>query len=369
MPERHKRTTRSAPSGELGETLGAVKKRYGKGTVRMANEVYQPDRISTGVFTLDFALLGGLPQSRLSMFVGEKQAGKSLMASKVIASAQQQFPDQTPVFLDVEGTFESTWANKLGVELEGLPIVPCETGEMAVDVGDAVLSSEETSLLVVDSIAALVPMKEVESSAEDAHVGLQARLVGTFIRRMTSALIRERRRDHLVTVLFLNQFRTKIGVSFGDPRTLPGGKALEFATSVQAIIKNKEGRGKSKEGIETMLANEHSFTITKNKLNAGPRTGEFMVVREEDEDSSLYAGEVDDAATVLSFAKKFGIYGGGGTKWTLDFLDTRLIFGKAAQAIEALREDPELYWALRTYLIQTQAHKLGMPSEFIERIA
>lgn len=270
--------------------------------------------------------------------------------------------------LVVHNTFESTWAKKLGVDLDSLPVIPCDTGEMAADVGAALVESKGTSLLVVDSIAALVPMKEVESSAEDAHVGLQARLVGSFIRKITSSLIKERRRGHYVTVLFLNQFRLKIGVSFGDPRTLPGGKALEFATSVQIIIKNKENKGRSSVGIETLTHNDHSYTITKNKLNNGPRTGEFILLREDDEESGLLAGMVDDSITVLSFAKKFGLYTGGGTRWTLEFGETKVSFGKAKEAIQALQDDQVLYWALRTHIIRMQADRLGMPTEFIKRI-
>jgi recombination protein RecA len=354
---------------ELNDTMAAIKKRYGDASIRLASNVYQPDRISTGVFTLDFALLGGIPHNRISMIVGERHAGKSMLANMIIANAQRQYPEQTPVLLDVEGTFESTWAEKLGVDLERLPTISCETGEMGVDVGDAIIQSAETSLLVVDSLAALVPMKEVESSAEDAHVGLQARLIGSFIRRLTSGLIKERKRGHYVTVLFLNQFRTKIGVTYGDPRTIPGGKALEFATSVQVIIKNKEKSGSTAEGIDTMLANEHAFTVTKNKLNNGPRTGEFVLVREPDEESGLLPGDVDDASTVLAFAKKFNLYTGSGQKWTLDFGDqSKYTFGKAKDAIQMLREDKEMYRGLRTHILRLQAAKLGMTDEFISRI-
>jgi len=373
MPERRSKTAakktvkKKAMHSELKETLGAVTKRYGNNSVRMASKVVQPNRISTGAFTLDLALLGGIPDNRLSMVVGERHAGKSMVASKIIAAAQRQFPNQTPVVLDVEGTFESTWAGKLGVNLDTLPIIPCETGEMAVDVGTAVTESEGTSLLVVDSIAALVPMKEVDASAEDAFVGLQARLVGNFIRRITSALIKERKRGHFITVLFLNQFRSKIG-GYGDPRTLPGGKALEFATSVQVIIKNKENKGRSTEGIEMLTDNEHSFTITKNKLNNGPRTGEFVLVREDDEETGLTVGDIDDAYTLLQFAKKFKVYGGGGTKWRLEFEDYNFVFGRASEAVASLHEDRDLYWDLRNHIIRLQAAKLGMPQEFIKRI-
>ena len=355
---------------ELDETLKAIQKRYGEHTVMLGSRVPQPDRISTGVFTLDFALLGGIPHNRTSMFVGERHSGKSMMASLVAANVQRAYPDHTPVVLDVEGTFEGTWAEKLGVDLDRLLIVPCESGEMAVDAGDALISSLDTSLLIVDSVAAITPMKEIDASAEDNFVGLQARLMSNFVRRLTNVLIKERRRRHYVSVLFLNQFRSKIGgfAGYGEPRSIPGGKALEYCTSVQLIIKNKENKGKDSAGFETMTHNEHAFTITKNKLNGGPRTGEFVVIREDDEEEGLYAGMVDDASTVLSFAKKFGLYTGGGSSWKLDFQDYNLKFGKARDAIQVLREDPDIYWDLRTHIIRLQAAKQKMKQEFIERI-
>ncbi len=353
---------------ELDETIGAIEKRYGEKTVAKGADIPQPDRISTGIFTLDFALLGGIPHNRVSMVVGERHSGKSMLANLIAANAQRMYPEQTVVLLDIEGTFDATWAEKLGVNLDELYVVGCESGEMAVDSGDAIISSADTSLMIVDSVAALTPMKEIDSSAEDAHVGLQARLVGNFIRRMTSVLTKERRRGHYVTVLLLNQFRSKIGGFGYDNRSIPGGKAVEFCTSAQIIIKNKENKGKDSIGIETMTHNEHAFTITKNKMNTGPRTGEFILIREDDEDEALYAGMVDDASTVLAFAKKFGVYKGGGSSWTLEFSDYKLKFNKAAEAIRMLREDVDVYWDLRTHLIRMQAARQKMKPEFIERI-
>jgi recombination protein RecA len=355
-------------SGELGETLKHIQKRYGDNSVSTGDKIYQPDRISTGAFILDFSLLGGIPFSRTAMIVGERHAGKTMLASKIIASAQHQYPDQTPVFIDVEGSYDATWAEKLGVDTSHLIVVPCETGEMVVDIADAVIESKETSLIVIDSIAAMTPMKEVESSAEDAHVGLQARLVGGLIRKLTSNMVKERKRGHFVTVLFLNQFRMKIGVMYGDPRTVPGGKALEFSTSVQITIKNKENTGKDDLGIEAIVKNEHPFTITKNKMNAGPRTGEFMLVRTDDPETGLPAGTIDNSPTLISYAKKFGLYTGGGQSWNLAIGDDSYKFGKAQEAIAMLNEDYSKQRALWNLLIQLQAKRLGMSDEFIERL-
>lgn len=372
IPTSPGRTSKTTPwmtdeDSELAKTVAEMRKRFGDNAVLIARSIPQPGRISTGIFVLDLALLGGVPDNRITMAAGRRSAGKSTLANMVVAGAQRKYPDKCAIWIDVEGTYDPTWGAALGVDIDAMPVVPCETGEMAADVAEAMVCSAETSLVVVDSIAALTPMKEVEASSEDQFVGMQARLVGAFVRKVTSALISERRRGHFVTVLFLNQYRSKIG-GYGDPRVLPGGQALEFCTTVQIDIKNKEKDGNDSNGVQTILSNEHAFTITKNKMNAGPRAGEFVLVRDYNEATGLYPGEVDDAATVLAFAKKFGAYTGGGARWTVDFDDTRRSFGKAAETVQALREDREFYWGLRTHCIRMQAIKLGMPTEFIESI-
>ena len=355
-------------ASELDETIKLLRKRYGENTVLPARDIPQPDRIPTGIFVLDLALLGGIPHNRATMIVGQRHSGKSMAASMVAANAQRMYPDQKVILLDIEGTFEQTWAEKLGVDLDELLVAPCETGEMACDTGVAVLESADTSLVIVDSVAALVPMKELDSSAEDAHVGLQSRLVSSFVRKVTSALISERKRGHYVTLLLLNQYRSLIGGYGHNPMSIPGGKALEYSTTVQIDIKNRERMGKTENKSEGVSHNEHPFRITKNKLNGGIRNGEFIMVRDEDYHPLLSAGDVDDFETVLSYAKKFGFYSGGGTKWVLDYDDGRYTFGKAKEAIEALMEDRDMYWGLRTRIIREQAALLGMPEEFIMRI-
>lgn len=355
---------------ELGATLAAIRKRFGDGSVTQANSVVQPDRIPTNIFIIDFLTLGGIPVNRASMVVGERHAGKSLFAYKTVAGAQKKFPDQQAVYIDIEGTFDPVWAAKLGVDLDNLVLFQPETGESAVDVTDAFIGTREVSLVVMDSIAALVPMKEIDSSAEDALVGAQARLVGGMVRKATASMIRERKRDHNVSLLFVNQFRSKIGgfAGFGEPRSIPGGKALEFATSLQLIMKNKENTGKDSLGNDTMVLNEHSFTITKNKLNGGGRTGEFRLLRQANESLGLSEGEVDDAGTMLAFAKKFGVFTGEGSKTKrLEFWGHDLEFRKLEDALIHLYANRDVYWDLRNFLIASQAQALNMPEEYVNR--
>lgn len=756
-------------SSELSKTFEGLRSEYGFNVVRRAKDVTVPNRISTGVFVLDFATLGGIPESRVSMVVGHRHSGKSLIANKTIASVQRSSMDGYPILIDVEGTHDSTWSQKLGVDLGGLYVAPCETGEMAVDIAEAVVESAESSLVVIDSLAALTPMTEIESTADDALVGIHARLIARMVRKVTAALIKERKRGHHVTVLFVNQFRcvdedtlvctgrgllpikdvrcgdvvhapggmvpvlatervgSKSGVEviakgcppikmsnehrhmvvgpagrlveeygrnlkpgmwvatpaepptterlpgipdiharflgmyfadgcttrakgrsdyrvsftevddsrrsivagvcqqlfsgkgsyrnplitigryavdlvdhygigykgvdksvpecilqgsketvreflryasfdthffdrntffwtfetseqcntfasllvqfgihaqvvparfgdkkylsissddavayrdligfaepvkqakaqaftktttggrgkydlvpnsilaavlqevrflgvpkvselphynalrqcahkesaasrtrllsfveaaamaddrllswvktlsafryaeilsveptsivavdievdggvfyannqlthnskiggfqkFGEPLSIPGGKALEYCTTLQFEMRNKENSGKDSQGVDVQTHNEHAFKITKNKLCQGPRTGEFVLNRLDRPDDRLREGDIDDAETVLAYAKKMGFYVGGGKKWTLDLGDDSYNFGKAAEAVKELRADPFLYCRLRDLLIQTQAAKQGMPEDFIKSI-
>ncbi len=369
MATKRTRTVKTGVDGaeEFAETFKAIRSRFGESSIHAAIDHEQPERIGTGVFMLDFALLGGIPHNRISMIVGERSAGKSMLADMITASAQRQYPDMHTVKIDTEGAHDTVWSTKLGVDPTRQYVFAAETGESAVDAADALVRTKEVSLVVIDSIAALTPMKEIDSSAEDAMVGAQARLVGGMIRRVNAGLITERNRGHFVTVLFINQFRSKIGVVYGDSRSLPGGKALEFATSVQLIVKNKEQMGKDAYDVEAVSENEHVFDIKKNKVNAGPRTGEFRVRRIADETLGLVEGQVDDASTMLAYAKKFGAYTGAGSSWTLSFWDEEHNFRGLSAAVIALYANRPLYDKLRNFLICEQATHLGMPQSFLER--
>lgn len=371
MAQKRKRSKAGAErtGAELGPLLKEMDKRYGTGVVQKGTEILQPLRIPTGVFMVDFCLLGGIPASRGTMLLGKKHSGKSTLADMIAANAQVLFPEEQVALVDVEGTFDEVWAKKLGVDTERLIVVRPESGEAACDITDALIRTREISLVIVDSVAALAPMKEIEGSAEDAHVGLQARLMGALLRKSTAGMIAERRREHIVTPLYINQFRAKIGgfAGFGEPLSVPGGHALGFANSVEILIKNHEIAGKDSRGVDAMSHNEHAFSIQKNKCNGGTRTGEFRLVRTFDESTGLGEGTVDDAATMLAYAKKYGAYEGGGSSWTLHFWNEDRTFRGVDDAVANIYQDGDLYQKLRDYLIWENASGQGMPDDFLAR--
>jgi recombination protein RecA len=351
---------------ELDETLTSITKKYGpvsnKGT-----HINAPQRISTGSFILDLCTLGGIPQGRQSMIVGEKHAGKTTIACKIIANAQRKYPDSVAVFMDCEKAFDTVWAKKLGVDLERIQVVESQIGEHAVDMADLFVSTEQVSILVIDSLATLLPFAEADSSAEDAHIGLQSRLIGRLCRKITGSMVHERLRGHEPAVLYINQFRTRIGQMYGDNRIAPGGRAVEHFPSLVWRMLNKETVGKDQYDVDVVTHNVHEFAITKNKVNNGPRQGEFKLCRMDDLDSGLHDGDVDDSPTVLAYAKKFGVFTGGGKYWKLEFDGQEYSLESPAKAAVFLNQNRGVYRALSNYLLRAQAQHMGMPRKFLLR--
>lgn len=355
-------------TSEMAKVLGEIRKRYGERSAVSGTTITQPWRIPTGIFTFDYATLGGIPHNRVIQFSGAKHSGKTTGALRCIAGAQRSLPNQQAVIIDVEGTYDRTWGEKVGVDNESLLVIQPDTGEQAVDITDALVRTRETSLIVIDSLAAMLPTKEQDSSAEDSLVGLQSRLITSMMRKINAAMVAERKRDHFVTVLVINQQRTKIGgwSPTGEPISLPGGKAVGFFSTLEVVFKNKENMGKDAHGFETLTHNDHAFQITKNKLNAGMRSGEFRMLRQADESLGLSEGDIDDASTLIAFAKRLGWYGGAGKGQWLRYEDVDLSFTSADNAVSHLYDDRDAYWHLRTHLIADNARRLGQKEEFVE---
>lgn len=356
-------------SDELSAVIKEIRKKHGDLTVVKGNQVRQPFRIRTDNFLFDYATLGGIPHNRMTMVHGPKHSGKTTKMLRALAGAQKTMSDQKSVLLDIEGTYDMVWAEKQGVDNEELILVQPDLGEQAVDIAVGLIHARETSLIAIDSIAALLPLKEEEASAEDSLVGQQSRLITSMLRKMSAALITERKRHHFVSVIFSNQQRSKIGgwSPTGDPLSLPGGKALGHFTSLEARIKNKENTKKDDEGNETLAYNDHAFTIEKNKMNGGLRSGDYRMLRRDDPDLGLNEGDIDDAGTMLAFAKSLGWYEGGGRAgYVLSFGDFEEKFDNGDQAVKYLYANREVYEDLRIQLIVQNALKQKMPQDFID---
>lgn len=306
-------------SGELAAVMKAIDKTHG-GVVTKGLLVPRRQHIPTGIFSLDMATHGGIPEGLITLLYGWESSGKTTLSMKTIAGAQRKYPSKGVAVIDIEGTFDKGWASKAhGVDTDAMIYGRPTSGEQALDIVDALIRAEETSLIVVDSLAALIPTVEVEKSFEDGVVGAQARLIGRFVRKAQQAFLDEAKRGHHPAIILVNQWRYKVGVTHGDPRTLPGGMAQHYVAALKIDIKNKEKAGKDDRDMDTVDYNEHSFTIAKNKIGNGIRSGEFKMIRNP---SHAYgAGFIDDSKTVVAWGKKMGMVGGSAGRYTFDGLE------------------------------------------------
>lgn len=337
--------------GELGAAIEKITKsgEYGSPFIKGSSRRLITQRSRSGILTLDLALGGGWTAARAGMMYGEKSSGKSTISLQSIASYQRSNPEGIAGWVDVEGTLDRSWARKLGVDLERLAVVEPETGEHAVDLADLLLRSKEIGFVVMDSIAMLVSMKELDESAQQDTMALQARLVGKYIRRTNNALLRERARGHFPTLIHLNQFRMKVGLVFGDPRTLPGGKALEFSTTQQGETKNKEQLGKDNDGNDVVLFNKHDVKITKNKGGGPMKEASFKLIRLKGFEEMPEAW-VDQAKSIYTYGKQVGVCDGAPSSFSVDGVSSK--FRGAPDFTRWALENPDAYHLVQDKIIQ-----------------
>jgi recombination protein RecA len=324
-------------SSALDRAIAQIEKQYGSGAIMKMDQQIKPiDGISTTALSLDIALGGsGIPRGRVCEFFGPEASGKTTLALHAVAAAQRA--GGVAAFIDAEHALNTTWAKKIGVDVNGLLVSQPDTGEQALDIAEMLVKSNAVDVIVVDSVAALVPAAEVQGEMGQSHVGLQARLMSQALRKLTSIIGKSK-----TSLIFINQIRMKIGVMFGNPETTPGGNALKFYSSVRIDVRRVSTL---KDSAGQAIGTHVRARVVKNKVAPPFRTAEFDIMFDG---GISMEGDILDMAIAAEIVQKSGAW--------INYGEMRLGQGRD-NAKKFLQENPKLITELTKKVLEDQKSK------------
>ncbi|MBI5037604.1 MAG: recombinase RecA [Candidatus Kerfeldbacteria bacterium] len=335
MPKSTDKKATSPRAQAALEAINQIKERFGEGSIMKLGEAQRVDVdvVPTGCVSLDLALgVGGVPRGRIIEIYGPEASGKTTLAQHIVASVQRM--GGTAAFVDAEHALDPQYARKIGVNVDELFISQPDTGEQALEITETLVRSNGVDVVVVDSVAALVPKAEIEGEMGDSHMGLQARLMSQALRKLAGIVSKTK-----TVVIFINQTRMKIGVFFGNPETTTGGMALKFYASVRVEVRRSAQIKKGEESI----GNRVKVKIVKNKVAPPFRTTEFDI---------MYNEGISIAGDLLDTGIKYNVLQKSGN--SVSFGDVKLGVGREAARL-FLRQDAKLMQAIREKIIEAAA--------------
>jgi recombination protein RecA len=325
---------RDGRDSALSRAVQQIERQFGKGSVMKLEGMNRGpiDGIPTGALSLDIALGGyGIPRGRILEVFGPESSGKTTLNLHIVANVQKM--GGVAAFIDAEHALDPSWARKIGVKLDELLVSQPDTGEQALEICELLVRSNAVDVIVIDSVAALIPKAEIEGEMGDSHVGLQARLMSQALRKLTGAINRSK-----CTVIFINQIREKIGVMFGNPETTPGGRALKFYSSVRIDVRRT---GSIKDG-EVAVGNRTRARVVKNKIAPPFRDAEFDIMFDG---GISYEGDLLDLGVLCNVVDKSGAW--------FNYKTTRLGQGRE-NAKAFLKENPDLAQEIRQGVLEAK---------------
>jgi recombination protein RecA len=329
----------------LEMALTQIEKQFGKGSIMKLGESthMNVEAIPSGALELDIALgVGGIPRGRVTEIFGPESSGKTTVALHVIAEAQKR--GGTAAFVDAEHALDPVYAGKLGVDIENLLVSQPDTGEQALEITEALVRSGAIDVIVIDSVAALVPRAEIEGEMGDSHVGLQARLMSQALRKLSGAINKSK-----TAAIFINQLREKVGVMFGNPETTPGGRALKFYASIRLDVRRIETL---KQGTD-MIGNRTRVKVVKNKVAPPFKQAEFDII---------YGEGISKEGSILDIAASQDIINKSGAWYSYN--DVRIGQGRE-NARQFLKENKEMAQEIENR-IRGELISINMPASASE---